>query len=117
MKRALAIAAILTTILSAFGQRVDILSYIGDMLESMVNRWASIPFMRLHTWTLIGVLEADLTIVKAIGAPDSTHLALPQAVFENRVGVTPPLMASWVSWSSQTRHTRKHSRRHYRNLR
>jgi hypothetical protein len=73
--------------------------------------------LRLHTWTLIGVLEADLTIVKAIGATDSTHLALPQAVFENRVGVTPPLMASWVSWSSQTRHTRKHSRRHYRNLR
>jgi hypothetical protein len=45
MKRALAIAAILTTILSAFGQRVDILSHIRDMLESMVNRWASIPFM------------------------------------------------------------------------
>jgi hypothetical protein len=113
----LVIAAILTTTLSAFSQRVDIVSDIGDMQEGMVHRGTSVGLQMCHSGTLNTILEADLTTFNAIGATSSTHLDLPQTEPENRVGMIPPFIASRVSSRPQIRHTRKHSRQHHRDLR
>jgi hypothetical protein len=97
MRRILVIAGLLTTALSSLGQTVGVDSYIAD---TPVNR----------------VLEADLTRSNAIGAKNSTHLDLPHTVFENQIGEAPPFLRTGSS-KFQIRHTRRHSRQHYRRLR
>jgi hypothetical protein len=97
MRRILVIAGLLTTALSVLGQTVGVESYIVD---TPVNR----------------VLEADLAAFNIIGPTNSTHLDMPHTVFEDQIGAAPPFMRMGSS-KFQTRHTRQHSRRHYRRLR
>jgi hypothetical protein len=120
MKRILVIAGLLTAALTVWGQTVGVDSYVGDMQETMVNRWTNVPLGMLHTGTLNGILEADLDLTKfnALGVTNPTHLDLPQVEFESRVGATSRYRRSrGLSRAQTTRHTRKHSRRHYRRLR
>jgi hypothetical protein len=108
MKRIVVIVEILTTALSVWGQIADVDSYVGEMRERAG------PLM-CKVGTPNRVLVADLTAFNAIGATNSTHLDLPHAVFENQIGSAPSFMRMGSS-KFQIRHTRRHSRQHYRRL-
>jgi hypothetical protein len=109
MRRILVIAGLLTTALSSLGQTVGVESYIGDTQERA-------GLLKFQTGTLNRVFEADLAAFNTIGPTNSTHLDLPHTVFEDQIGAAPPFMRMGSS-KFQTRHTRQHSRRHYRRLR